>query len=99
MLRKKGQGNARGNGFVPCLCTDPSSKGGKGRGLWNNEPKLAELSRNSFWRPRNESLNSTDSRVVSFSMAFISLFSNFSCKVFFQCFKLRRQINKDKRIF
>ena len=67
------------------LCTDPSSKGGKG--LCNYEPKLAELSRNLFWRPRNESLNSTDSssRVASFSMAFISLFSNFSCKVFLQC--------------
>ena len=66
------------------LCTDPSSKGGKG--LCNYEPKLAEPSRNLFWRPRNESLNSTDSFFPSgiLSMAFISLFSNFSCKVLSQ---------------
>ena len=73
-----------GNDILHSLCTDPSSKGGKG--LCNYEPKLAEPSRNLFWRPRNESLNSTDSFFPSgiLSMAFISLFSNFSCKVLSQ---------------
>ena len=85
------------------LCTDPSSKGGKG--LCNYEPKLAKLSRNLFWWPRNESLNSTDSFFPSGIIFYgfcILVFEFFLQSVFpvsNDCFKDRGQINKDKCIF